>query len=933
MMFYLSCFCKKSLWQGLVVLAVSFCSCVVFAQIETNTSSVVQPVLVQTNATVALVEAETNRVGQADQAIAQKVIEISDKTKLAIAAFDDGVFPTANKLAREQLQKCTDFSSIDAELLFHIVMFVNQKEILGPESCIELLDSKEKFGEIWGNSSIEACPVELNEAAQFWKACCLADLNKRVEAIRILRELIIKNEFKYDFLRLEVLRRLCYELVLVGELEEAAVHYATKRLPPTTDPLCGESVAFFKLGYAQVLFQLNKPNEAEAVLKQLIEEQSSNTNLKATALLFNMELLLINGQTSNAVALFENSNNENLLSKVSPRVKSLLLCNYALALAQTKEKQAKEVEAAIATATSSVEAVYSSEERMFCTEILIQVLASTKHFDEVKQKLTNLLEYAPNSLYVARILRQVARNYQASGEYEQAFWAYQLYLHSFTKNPYEYDIMVDSGDCLVQLGRLNEAALLFKRASEIAGDDGKKNLANFKAGEAYYKSERYMQAADCFGMLVSGVKEQEQLLITGQLYHAQAIEKFDLGTAKIIYKQLAGSDNIALMEPALIASAALCVEDGELALALDFYTKLIELSSESPRESYGLALLGRGLVLLKTSRYADALASFEQAEQVKDGGDASIRAAFLKTEALYSLGHQDAAYSNTVAFLEKFPESPLVKDADFWLAKHDFNSYRYEQAEKRFLAFCNKWHNSPQAPIAHLLAIYAMMRQEKYDAVITETAIWADTYDKKGMLMLADVQYLNGEARSKLLQFDNAVRSYAQAAKNATSEELKQRAIMRQADCLYTLGADNPTRYEEAIPIYKELLASNQHHSFAMQISYKLAKCYEKQGKYDEAINGYYSDVVLQTENFARESDGVDMVNYLNGIGGSVWYSRAIIDATALYEKQGTPEALKRAEELLGRLVNTSLPFAGEAKMMLERIQAANMKLLISNGK
>lgn len=922
-------FCKY-LWQSLVVLAITHCSSSVLAQVETNTLPIlVQQDLIETNASV-VVDVSTNVVVIAELPTKTDVVEISNQTKLAIAALEDGVFSTASKYAREELKKCSDFSTIDAELLFHVVMYVNQAEILGVRRSIELLDSKEKFTELWGATEPGGMPEELSQAALFWKACCLAELNNRQEAIAILRGLVNENKFKYEFLRIEALRRLCYELVLTGELEEAAVYYATKDLPPTTDQLCGESVAFFRLGYAQVLFQLNKHGEAEQVLKQLIEEQGSLPTPKATAVLFNMELLLVREQALGAVTLFRNYNNEKGVENISPRLEALLLCKYAHALALASDDSKDQIKKAIESAIKAVDKVYSSEERMICLETLIHVLAAVKHFDEVKIKLTELLEYAPNSLYVARILRQVAQDYQGGGEFEQAYWAYQLYLHSFTNSPHEYDTMIDSGDCLVLMGRLDEAALRFKRASEFATEPGKKNLANFKAGETYFKSNRFMQAAESFAKLISGVKGQEELWVAGQLYHAQAIEQFDLPSAKLIYKQLASSEDISLKEPALIAIAALSVNDGELTQALEYYTKLIELSKETPRDSYALGLLGRGLVELKISRYNDALKSFEQAEQIKDGGEYSTRAAFLKAEALYSLGQETVAYSNTVAFLERFPESPLVIDAHFWLAKHDFNAHKYEQAEQRFLEFCKKWSDSPQASVAHLLAIHAMMQQEKYGAVVANTALWVDSHGDEDML--ADVQFLNGEARSKLLQFDSAVRSYAQAAKNAKSEELRQRAIMRQADCLYTLGADNPARYNEAIPIYNELmLIPNQHRSVIMQMAYKLAKCYEKQGKYDDAIENYYEKIVLQAEGWARESSGVEKEIYLQAIGGTVWYARAIVDATALYEKQGTPEALKRAEELLGRLVNSSLPFADEAKMTLERIQAKNTKLLIFN--
>ena len=87
-----------------------------------------------------------------------------------------------------------------------------------------------------------------------------------------------------------------------------------------------------------------------------------------------------------------------------------------------------------------------------------------------------------------------------------------------------------------------------------------------------------MQAAECFASLESGVATQEDLLISGQLYHAKATEKFDLPTAKLLYKQLSKSDVLELKEQALIAIAALCVNDGNLTQALDYYVNLTGLS-------------------------------------------------------------------------------------------------------------------------------------------------------------------------------------------------------------------------------------------------------------------------------------------------------------------------------------------------------------------
>lgn len=900
-----------------------------------------QPVNVNTNlvdSSIALsIDAGKNLIDMqpAKKEVAKKAqaVKPNNRTQLALAALSDNSLNTANNIAREELIKCTDFSTIDATLQFHIVMLFDIEKIYGPEKCLILLRSQTSFAMLWGDEAPKSIPSELVESIAFWEACCLSDLNKQDEAIDILQKLLDANNFKFEFLRVEVLRRLCYELLQVGQFEEALALFATPDLPPVTDELCGESVALFRMSYARTLFLLGKTGESELEIKKIVDELSSQPVLKATALLFNVEQLLAENKATKAIELFEKNNDLEDLNAATPRVKALLLCKYAQSLALDPQTKTETINSAVAAAIESVDMVYSSEERMICLETLIQVLAKLKRFDDVRIRLAGLIEYAPNSSYVARILRQIARNYFTEEEYEQAYWIYQLYLHSFSNDEYEYDVLLDSGDCLIEFNRPHEAALQFKRAGEITSDTGKKNLANFKAGSAYYKSERYMLAADCFASIVAIAEDKnDSIYISSQLYHAKAIERFDTVTAKLLYKQLANSDVLELKEPSLIAAAALSVDDGELNQALEFYSKLIELTQNKQEKGYAIGLLGRGFVELKTGHYADALKSFELAEKVEKGAEFSIRSAFLKTEALYSLGQEDLAYSNTVAFLEKFPKSPLVIDAEFWLAKYNFNIHKYDQAEARFLTICEKWRDSKQAPISYLLAIYSMLEQKKYSDVITHTTKWSDIYDDASLL--AEIQFVNGEARSQLLQFDRAALSFAQASKNASNQSLKLRSMMRQADCLYTLGADNVARYEEAIPIYKELmLTPGQERGVVVQMAYKLAKCYEKLGQNDLAINGYYVNVILQVENWASEASGTNVVDYLNAIGGSVWYARAVVDAAALYEKEGSFDSLKSAEAILGRIIGTQLPCVDEAKLSLERIKGRFLKMIISTDK
>lgn len=929
---------NKFFISGIIGLIVCLCPKDALSQSEQSE----QPIAPETNAqqtnvlAIASQNAEINAITNLPEAVEinKQQLKISDQTSLAIAAFLDGVLPTAEKLAREQLQACTDFSTLDAEILFHIAMLANQSNSIGAKRSVELLDSPELFTQLWGAELPTAMPPELKNAAQFWKACCLADLNERDAAISILKGLVDENKFNYDFLRIEVLRRLCYELILEGKLEEAVKYFETTTLPPTIDPLLGESIVLFKLGYVQALFQLNNLPAAEEELKKIIAELDASSQYKAIAILFNMELYLSTNNSQKAVELYQNSKQANQLENCSPRINALLLCKYAQALAnESVNGDAEEIATAISSAKAAVDSVYSSEERMICLETLIKIMAATKRYDDVTREINKLIEYAPNSSYGARVLRHVAQIYYGNGDYMYAYEAYNLYLHSFTKSIYEYDVMLASAECLVNLGSYYEAALQYKRAANFVDDVEKQKIANYRAGDAYFKSENYPQAAECFKSVLEKAAPPDKIAVQSELYCAKAYENFDLDLAKEKYIELSKSELLELKEPAIMAIASICFKNGELTKALDHYEKLIEMStSEEQRKSYAFALLGRGMVELKTNRYNDALKSFEESEKAKDGGEASIRAAYLKTQAFYSLGQDQMAYSNTVTFLKQFPESPLVIDAEFWIAKYKFNAHNYAEAEELFLAFCNKWGSTPLAATSHLLAIYSMLEQEKYAEIITHTALWIDTYNNEELL--GEVLFINGDARSKLLQFDLAAHSYAQAAKNASSQELKLRALMRQADCLYTLGADNIKRYDEAITIYSELVNfPSLHRGIVLQLVYKLAKCYEKCGLINKAIECYYVQIVLQTEKWAREADNTNVVNYLQAIGGSIWYSRAIIDAAALYEQIGTKDALSAAEELLGRILETQLPIAEEAKMMLNRIRNSNSMLLINEEK
>src|SRR5574344_2037286 len=102
------------------------------------------------------------------------------------------------------------------------------------------------------------------------------------------------------------------------------------------------------------------------------------------------------------------------------------------------------------------------------------------------------------------------------------------------------------------------------------------------------------------------------------------------------------------------------------------------------------------------------------------------------------------------------------------------------------------------------------------------------------------------------------------------------------------MGAGNEARYEEARTAYQTRLGQSGLSDLAvLQLHFKLARCLEKLKRVDEAIDQYYSEV---------------MMRYLNGRAKSNWldenstalFVRAAFAVSDLYEQKGEQEQALR---------------------------------------
>jgi tetratricopeptide (TPR) repeat protein len=126
------------------------------------------------------------------------------------------------------------------------------------------------------------------------------------------------------------------------------------------------------------------------------------------------------------------------------------------------------------------------------------------------------------------------------------------------------------------------------------------------------------------------------------------------------------------------------------------------------------------------------------------------------------------------------------------------------------------------------------------------------------------------------------------------------------------MGADNSDRYLKALVTYREALQHpNLSASQILQLNYKAARCLEKLKRIDEAIDAYYSDVVIRYQ--TSHAQGVWYDDSASGL-----FVRAAFNVADLYEQKGRANA---AIKVLVRILETDVQGKDEVRARIERLR------------
>ena len=448
--------------------------------------------------------------------------------------------------------------------------------------------------------------------------------------------------------------------------------------------------------------------------------------------------------------------------------------------------------------------------------------------------------------------------------------------------------------------------MLFDKAAKVCSVEADRAVAVIKAGDAYYQSDHFEEAEKRYRTFISDFPGNENMpnvlyqlgLVLARIgRRVEALAMFDVVEANHAASPFA--------EKAAMRSAHILRVSGQWKEALEKYTQISQTYTNSVDAVF--ARHQRGLVLYQLGRYGDALEVFEYEVENDADSEHAPQAFYMRGFCLYALGRIDAALETCRLFVEKYPASDWTPDVIFWLAEHHFNQGDYAAAKPLFLRVVSDFPEHALAPRALYWAGRSAAAESDYVGAIERYSEVAKSYPESDVL--PQTRFAQGDTLTLLGDFPRAILAFEEVIKKYPDSDLVNASWGRKGDCQFSLGAENPVRYEEAMVSYQSILdrpaASG---GLKLMAEYKIGRCMEKLGQFEKAFSRYMN-VVYSFRTVERTPRSV------------MWFTRAAFGAAALKENE---QAWLDAAQVYERVVEAEVPAADEARKQVEKIRSAN---------
>jgi tetratricopeptide (TPR) repeat protein len=652
------------------------------------------------------------------------------------------------------------------------------------------------------------------------------------------------------------------------------------------------------LEWADALLAAGRPQGAEAVLKRLLERRPA-PELEWLARLRLARALA--GQNLGRAADLEAD--RLVAPEAPPRVRmEAWLLRAELAEARTNGAEACQ-------AASNAVALAQGPSDLRRTQTLLgRLLLKHGAVREGAERLQAIIAADPGDPQSPGLQLVLAKAFMDSGRAAEAEANYRYYLESFTNAAGVIEALEGRSWALIGLARFAEAAAGFEKAAGLAAEPARRDRLLYKAGDAYFADRHYQLAAERYKAVMEA-KSDPVLAREARFQSAETMARLGrepeaLAELAAIEKDGAGG----LGERAALRIAELHQDAGALTEARQAYDRFLRVYTNSAKTA--TVLYNRGLVGYQTYLFETALADFEAVLARFPESPLVENADYMKVCTAFQLYNDGRAERLAQAFLKARPASTWAPQVRFREAEFAFNRGAYDAAETNFLSVTEGWPQDPLAGDALFWAARAASARKQFKrAIEIDTRLVKEWPEHP---KVAEAQFYQAEELGKLGDYPGAIALLDEVIKRQPDSFLAFAAKAQRGECQFTLGADDPARYEEAIRSYQEL-ASNAKAPFELrlQAAYRIGRALQKLGRTDEAFEQYYTKVILV---FLEARQAGEPMNE----SGTAWFTSAAFDAAAILEGRGR---WRQAVRLYQRVVDAGVTAADDARRRIEAIQ------------
>ncbi len=801
-------------------------------------------------------------------------------------ALEDGFYALADRVFLDVIE---DASPTDAALAAHYILRSHFEQ-----------ERFDRLGEDLQRFATEG--VLAADAVAYWRGVRLSGIEDWAGAAAAL------DGFATEAYRASVFAPSALRLKALAHFKTGDVATASALFEALDGTYSGASArAANRLDWGRALLAAGETAAAQKVWEPLLAVTNLPPTLAVDTAYWAGQAYLLTGEPDRSMALLRPlASNADLAEPLRVRVASAL----AEALRRTADVAGGTAVLTNALATIRNPVLATQAERELAHHLLEAGL-----LDAAAVQVRSFVAAHPGEQQSPRLLYRLAEALRAAGRHVEAGDVFQQYLESFGDGA--GSVYSGKASALAGQGRHAEAALLFEQAAGLLADPGQAIGCRFRAGDSYFANRQYRLALEIYRRVQADIRTAtspsgapSELASRAAFQCAACLAALgDTAEAIQAFETLAqtypdGPD----AADALLAIGDLQLESGRLESAEAAFARV--MAGWPAKPVFWKALHGRGMARYR--RWApDAIEDFERIAAEAAGTPMAEHAHFMRAMCLYRLGRDAQALEICRDFLTRFPASEWAAPVQFWVARLEYNAGQDEAAEITFLSFVERYPTHELAPQALLRAGLASLRRQQYLKTIELLGRMAKQYPVSDLL--ADARFHQAEAMVQLGRFAAAILVYEEVINNYPGRELAAMALGRKGDCQFTLGADDPARFEEAALSYQALLQTpGLMLDDVLQAAYKLGLTHEKLGRTDVALEQYYNGVMLPFL-VEKENGGIP------GEAARVWFSRAARGAAALIERR---QDWRRLVRILERAEAADVEFSPEAKARIKAVKS-----------